>query len=423
MPIRGRRKTAALVAAFAVALGTGLVFAFGLMAGWFDAGSIKGTREGFDEKAIDRGDPTAEAWAEYGRTPERTRANVDLALPPPYRTLWRVDAGTLLEFPPVIARGRAIVGTNGGRALAVEVSTGKVAWRKRLRGAVASSPALVGVPGSPRPGGVPPTVLFTTMKGDLIALSFSHGHELWRLRLGSAIETSPLVIGSSAYIGTRDGRVLRVDLRTRKPRWTVKVDGEVKGSLARNGADVVVGDYGGRVSSLRTSDGSARWRITSPGEPLRGAGRFYAGPAVAYGRVFIGNVNGRVLGLSARTGRVNWVRVVGDYVYSSAAVADDTVYVGSYDHNLYALDAVTGSVRWKTDVGERVSGSPTVVGRLVWVATLGKNPRDGRTLALDAATGARRFTLPDGRYSTAVGIKGRLVLTGVKTLYGLTPAR
>ena len=79
---------------------------------------------------------------------------------------------------------------------------------------------------------------------------------------------------------------------------------------------------------------------------FQGPGRFYAGPAVAYGRIFIGNVNGRILGLNATTGAINWVRVVGDYVYSSAAVADRMVFVGSYDRTLYALDAVTGDVVW-----------------------------------------------------------------------------
>lgn len=407
--------------AFAVALIAGIVFAFGLVAGWFSPGNVEGTREGFQGEQIDPGDATAEAWAEYGRTPERTRANVDLRLPPPYRTRWKFDARTLVEFPPVIAQHRAVLGTNGARAIALDIRTGRPLWRKRLGGAVASSPALVGVPGAPRPGGVPPTALFTTMRGDLIALSFAHGRELWRLELGSPIESSPLVIGDAAYIGTKDGRVLRVDLRTHRPRWTVRVGGEVKGSLARSGPNVIVGDYAGQVSALAQRDGARVWRTTSPGEALRGAGRFYAGPAVAYGRVYIGNVNGRMLALSARDGKVAWVREVDDYIYSSAAVADDTVYVGSYDHHLYAMDAVTGKVRWKADLGERISGSPTVIGRLVWIATIGKNPRDGRTFALDVRNGERRHTLADGRYSTAVGVKDRLILTGVRTLHGLEP--
>ncbi len=183
----------------------------------------------------------------------------------------------------------------------------------------------------------------------------------------------------------------------------------------------MVGDYAGHVTAFRRSDGRVVWRRTSPGRKLQGAGRFYGGPAVAYGRVFIGNVNGRVIALDEHTGEVAWVRVLSDYVYASPAVADRLVYVGSYDQKLYALDAVTGEVRWSFDAGERISGSASVVGDVVYVSTLAKDPSQGRTFGLDARTGRRVFAFPDGRYSPAVGVDGLLLLTGVRTLYGLTP--
>jgi outer membrane protein assembly factor BamB len=186
---------------------------------------------------------------------------------------------------------------------------------------------------------------------------------------------------------------------------------------------VVVGDYGGRVSAYRRRDGRLVWRTTSPGPALRGPGRFYGGTGVAYGRVYIGNINGRVLALSAATGEIAWVRVLPDFVYSSPALDRRLVYVGSYDQNLHALDAVSGEERWRFDAGERITGSATVIGDLVWFSTIARNPREGRTFALDARTGRRVLTFPDGRYTPAVGIDGLLVLTGVRTLYGLAPRR
>jgi outer membrane protein assembly factor BamB len=113
--------------------------------------------------------------------------------------------------------------------------------------------------------------------------------------------------------------------------------------------------------------------------------------------------------------------VLDDFVYSSAAVSDRTVVVGSYDRRVHALDAVTGRPRWSFDAGERISGSPSVVGDLVYASTIARDPRDGRTVALDLATGRRVWTFPDGRYSPAVAVRGLLVITGVRTLYGLAP--
>lgn len=386
------------------------IVAFGLTRGWFDEGSVEGTTEGFVPREAPRGEPGAGAWPEFGFDARRTRANPALDLRPPFRRAWEFDAGSLVEFPPVIGDGRAVVGTNAGLAIGLDLRTGREAWRVRLRGRVASSPALSG-----------DLAIFTTIKGDVIALDAATGRRAWRRRVGGAVESSPLVIDGDAYIGTLSGRVMKLDARTGGVRWSVAAPGQVKASLARAGDSVVVGDYAGRVTAFRMADGTRAWSTVSPGDRLRGAGRFYAGPAVAYGRVFIGNINGRVIALDRDTGEIAWVRDLGDFVYSSAAVADGLVYVGSYDRRLYALDAVSGRVRWSVDAGERISGSPSVIGRIVYASTIARTPSDGRTLGLDAATGRRRLTFPDGRYSPAVAVEGILVMTGVRTLYGLVP--
>ncbi len=409
-----RRTLWRVLAALGIVLALAVVVAgIGVWRGWFDEGSVEGTTEGFRPREAPKGEAGATSWPEYGFDPERTRANPALALAPPFRQVWRHDAGALLEFPPVVGGGRVFVGTNAGRMLALDARTGGAVWSRRLVGRVAASPALAGQR----------LVLVTTTRGLLYALDQRTGGVVWRRSTGSSSESSPVVLDGDAYIGNLDGEVLRVDLTAGRPVWTAKAGGAVKSSLARSGDLVVVGDYSGKVTAFRRRDGRVMWQTTSPGKRFQGAGRFYGGPGVAYGRVFIGNVNGRVVALSADRGDVAWVRVLSDYVYSSPAVDRRLVMVGSYDQRLHALDAVTGDERWSFDAGERISGSPTVIGRLVWFATLARNPREGRTYALDVRTGRHVLTFPDGRYTPAVGIDGLLVLTGVRTLYGLTPRR
>ena len=88
------------------------------------------------------------------------------------------------------------------------------------------------------------------------------------------------------------------------------------------------------------------------------AGAFYATPAVAYGRVYMGNTDGRMYSFSARTGTLAWATATGGYVYSSAAIADPrglgpTVYAGSYDGDFYAFNAQSGAVRWRHPAAAR----------------------------------------------------------------------
>jgi outer membrane protein assembly factor BamB len=392
-----------------VVLGFAAVTAIGIGRGWFDSTDVEGSTEGFEATAEPRPGAVGE-WTEFGYDSQRSRSNTDLRIPPPYAAAWRVDAGSLLEFPPVIRDGRVIVGTNRGRMFAVEAGTGRILWNRKLRGRVAAAPAVTAR-----------VAIIPTTQGYVYGVNPATGGVRWRVKVGGAVESSPLLADSSAYVGTLDGRIFKLNVRDGSQVWNAKGGGDVKGSLAVAGSLVIASDYGGRVTAFRRSDGRQVWQTESPGTTLRGAGRFYAGPAVAYGRVFIGNVNGRVMALDQHTGAIAWVRVLDDFVYSSAAVSRRTVYVGSYDTRLYALDAVTGRVRWSFNARERISGSPTVIGGLVYFSTIARRPKDGRTFALDARTGRLQWNFSDGRYGGAVGVKGLLVVTGVRTLYGLVP--
>jgi outer membrane protein assembly factor BamB len=414
-----RRRNVVLVVAGVLIVALA-VAAWAVVAGWFDQGSVRGTTKGFVPAAAPAASAGAPAWPTFGNAPESTRSNTALNVALPYATRWDVNTGSLVELPPVIGGGRVVAGTNHGVAIALDLRSGTIDWRHTLGGTVAASPALTGLPGTAS-AGQPQLDLFATIAGDLIALDPASGQQLWSLSLGSSVETSPLVLGDGVYVGTRSGKVVRVSLATHQAVWTDTVAGAVKGAIARSGSNVIVGDYGGHVSALAQSTGHVVWRTTSPGKAFQGPGRFYAGPAVAYGRVYIGNVNGRILGLDATTGAINWVRVVSDWVYSSAAVADRIVFEGSYNHNLYALDAVTGDVIWHRDLGQKISGSPSVLGNLVWISTLGKPVSAGHTYAFDIHTGQQVVLRPLGRYAAAIGVDGTIVATGVDTIAALTP--
>lgn len=414
---RARTLIACSVLALLVAIGGG---AWALLAGWFDAGSLQGTPQGYIATKAPPNDAVASSWPSFGYSTANARSNTALTVNGPLRPRWSVDAGSLIELPPVIGAGRVVVGTNHARAIAIDLENGHIDWSYHLPGAVAASPALSGLTHDTSGDQTPQLDLFVTMAGAVVALDPATGRLRWHLRLDSAIETSPLVIGDAMYAGTRKGSVVRISLHNHSIDWKVRVDGAVKGAIARSDANIVVGDYSGHVQALRQDTGERVWRVTSPGGAFRGPGRFYAGASVAYGRVFIGNVNGRVLGINATTGTISWVRVLSDYVYSSAAVADNLVFVGCYDHNLYALNAITGAQVWHRDLGAPISGAISVLGDRVWASTLGSPVSAGRNYGLDLHTGAIVQRFPTGRYVAAIGIRGTLLDTGIRTVSALT---
>jgi outer membrane protein assembly factor BamB len=366
--------------------------------------------------------PTRFSWPVYGFDLARTHAAPVLDLHPPFRKIWTMRGDwSLLEFPPVLERGRLFLGTNHGLVLAVQARTGRVLWHRQFAGCVAASPAVgsgvvyVGFMGPPPCTG--------TARSFLLAMHATTGRTLWRFRAG-VVETPPLLAHGRVYFGSWDRRVYAVYARTGRLDWAFATGGRVKGGMALAHGTIFAGSYDGRLYALDARSGRLQWTSGSGG--LAG---LYATPSVANGRVFAGSTNGRVYAFAAATGRLLWSTRTGTFVYSPAALYRGTAYVGSYDHRLYALSQATGAIRWTFDAGAPISGAPTVLGGLVYFSTCGScssyesNPRARRTFAVDARTGRLVWRFPDGEYSPVVADRERLYLTGYTTLYGLAPVR
>jgi outer membrane protein assembly factor BamB len=354
-----------------------------------------------------------EPWPTYGLDTARTRFAPDFQHQPPYRRLWEVSAGALIEFPPVIAYGRLYFADTRGRVYAADAESGEVAWRTTFGRFTAASPTvgqgvvyqpLMNKPGQDR----------KSAPGYMVALDAETGEEIWRFEAG-VVESSPLLADGVLYFGTFDDKLYALDAESGKPRWTFKAGDDVKGGPVLGGGAVYFGSYDGKVYAVDQRSGKPRWESAAQGG-LRGAGNFYATPALAYGRVFIGNTDGKVYTFGAKSGNLLWSKSTGGFVYSSAALWNKTVFVGSYDKQLYALDAATGDVRWSFRANDRISGPATVMAERVYFSTLG-----GRTYALDAKTGKRVWTFPDGRYGGVVADPERVYVTGHKRVYALEP--
>jgi outer membrane protein assembly factor BamB len=355
-----------------------------------------------------RGETVVRLWdpalqsPQYGGGPRRIRFVPQVkAGPPSGAPDWSFDGRTLLEFPPAVDKGFAIVGTNSGRVFALDIRDGAVRWARRLRGYIAATPAIAG-----------DRVYVASMDGTLTCYRLADGVALWQFSTGgSPIESSPLVVDSQLYFGAWNGKLYSIDIRTAKLRWTFQAPADIKGSAALNGDMVVVGDYAGQVHGVSRATGHEVWRFT-------GGRRFYGGPAVADGKVVIGDVGGAVLALNAQDGNEIWRHSTGgQYVYSSPAVADGVVYIGSYNGAFQALDLETGAQRWSYDVGGRISGSATVVNGIVYTAVLAAPGQPKRTWGLDIRNGRVRYQGSDGRYSPAVGAGRTLYLVGSRRLY------
>jgi outer membrane protein assembly factor BamB len=190
----------------------------------------------------------------------------------------------------------------------------------------------------------------------------------------------------------------------------------VKAAPAVADGKVYVGDYAGEMYALNAVNGDVIWQSSGQGGSFGQAGRFYSAPAVAYGRVYAGNVDGRVYSFDAESGELAWTHSAGNYVYSGVVAADTpgsdpAVYFGSHDQNAYALDARTGEQLWVRDLNAPISGAGAVIGELFYVSTLG-----GFTYGLDLKSGEEEFKFEKGEYNPAISDGVRLYITGYSSI-------
>lgn len=352
-------------------------------------------------------------WPLYGYNLRRTRYLAAKGIKPPFKRLWKYGGRPLLEFPPSYANGRLFGVDNNGHVFAIDADTGKVLWKRRVARLNASSPTYYRHR----------LFVVTLSPGQVLALNVRNGRTEWRKELGSRSESAPVAVGNRVFFGDEGGTLYAVDRRNGSTTWTAQLCGSIKAAPAYHHGILYVGDYGGCMNAVNSHTGNIKWQSSSQGLGLGTVGRFYSTPAVAFGRVYSGNLDHRVYSFEAEDGELAWSHSTGGYVYSGPTVADTpttapTVYIGSLDGYLYALNAKNGETRWSHSVGGSVISSPSAVGNIIYVATYSPKQVDG----LAMRDGHQVFSYGTGGANSPVISDGhRIYLTGYSSITALQP--
>ncbi len=355
-------------------------------------------------------------WPLYGHDLARTRYLPGKDLNPPFRSsLWSFQAGKLLEFQPIVVKDRIYFMDKDGTFYALSADKGRVEWKRKIGSLNASAPAYA--------------------DGRLFAVSLEphqavalrpneHGSKiLWRHPLPGRSESSPLIHGGKVIFGCESGDIFALDEKTGKTKWTVPTAGPVKGGLAFHDGTVFAGNYAGEIYAIDASNGQVRWMAHTQGGGLLRGGGVYSTPAVAWGRVYLGSLDGRIYSYVEKTGELAWSHSTGAEVYPSPAVADTrhsppTVYAGSQDKHFYALDARTGELRWEHPLDGVVLGSSSVVGETVYVSMIGPNLG---TIGYNVRKGKKVFENDQGEYNPVISDGKKIYLTGASTIRAFKP--
>ncbi len=218
------------------------------------------------------------------------------------------------------------------------------------------------------------TLLFTTFSRKLVAIDVRDGHELWNAHVPNVTMSTPIVAGTTVYIGTgKNGpleRTLLVRLRFPHRRiWGIPAGDEIAAFDVRTGAP--------------------RWTYHTTGEDM---------PSAVYdrGRLIFANGDSHAYALRADTGELLWSSDIGGIsTMSSAVAAGDAIVVGvcangMQDSTSVALDPSNGRILWRSELGH-CDATPAYADGKVFVSDVlpGDTRLQGRPIvaALDPRTG------------------------------------
>ena len=265
--------------------------------------------------------------------------------------------------------------------------------------------------------------------GDAIAA----GQRLaWSYRTkGTFLTGSPVIVDGVVYAGTRDengdgnSAVHAVSLATGKKLWSYSVPSSVHGSVAVSDGLVYVPTLRGSLFAVDARTGKLKWRNDPEPAPEGNNQRTYGyyGVTVADGKVlfpyqtrFGEAAAGLLLALDAKTGQRMWASPMAGNTMSDGtpAVADGRVYVGNQDGSVViAYDLKTGAKLWTGNRhARRLAGRRPVRGRRQGLHRLEqRHRRPGRCDRCCAVvyTSSHPSLVSSGATPSAAAIKGNTV--------------
>jgi eukaryotic-like serine/threonine-protein kinase len=226
----------------------------------------------------------------------------------------------------------------------------------------------------------------------------------WRVQTGGDVNSSPTIVRGVVYVGSGDGLLYALDVRSGATRWTFDAGSPVASSPAVADGRVFVGARNGAYFAVDAATGKRVWTFRTGADlPLawghESGDHFTSSPVVAGGRVIFGGGDGVLYTLDAATGKELRRARTGGRIRSSPAVSGDRVVVGSFDGYVWCYSLKTGAELWRFATAgvqlesgkfgydrRSVQSSPAIAGGTVFIGA-----RDGFLYAIDLATGKEKW--------------------------------
>jgi eukaryotic-like serine/threonine-protein kinase len=353
-------------------------------------------------------------WPTFHLDNARTGCAAESLTGQPLSVVWSVQLDReSVDASPAVLADRVIVGTAGGKLMALRLDDGARLWEFATGGAVVSSPAV----GEGK-------VFAGSADRCVYALDLATGRLLWRFKTRQSVICPPLYEAGKVYFGSGDGVFRCVNATTGALVWQARLEGEISAGAALAEGKIYYGDQAGTVVARQAADGALLWTahvsgglisapcaigdylivpvmsptaLSPPTIPCVVVYRRSTGdvvwslprtssvmhtPATDGHTVYFATVSGylsdtELWACGLEDGKVMWRRKIGGVTDSSPLLAGGIVLQGAHDGNLYQVSVADGAVLQTTPLGPKIFSSPALHEGRIYVGS-----QDGRLYCL-----------------------------------------
>lgn len=188
-----------------------------------------------------------------------------------------------IQSSAAVSSGIVYFGCRDSKFYAVDVATGKQVWAFPNKGSwVIGSPA---VSDGKVYFATSDSGLFHAVDAKSGALLFSLETKHWPMF------SSPAIAGGFAYLGSHEGKLLAIDLKTQKFAWTFETEGHRKDGAAYTKPDGTP-NYEAAFFDFFYDD------MVSGVQKMMATGAILSSPAVADGTIYVGSADGNIYALN-----------------------------------------------------------------------------------------------------------------------------
>jgi outer membrane protein assembly factor BamB len=279
--------------------------------------------------------------------------------------IWSVKTGAAVSAGPGVGEGLVLLGTSNAQVIALDADDGSELWRTEVSSEVLS---------------IPQTdfgkVIVQTADDNVTALDAGDGTSLWIYDRSAPVLTlrgtsTPAVQQGVVVAGFSSGKLVALEAEKGLVGWETSVaipQGrselerivDIDGSPVIVGTTVYVATYQGRIAAVELRSGTLGWKrdIST-----------YAGIGVDYSQVYVTDADSHVWALSRNTGAAAWKQdKLANRKLTGPAPFSDYVAVGDFEGYVHLLSRYDGDLIARVEVdGKGIAAQPQVVDDVLYI--------------------------------------------------------